>query len=96
MWISKLGSKREYVVTTEIKVNFGLFKSLELRPGDPVFLASGALAPEVVLSVYPQDAVHILGIVSDKELFTKVGLCKAKAKVLFIVNDIVKVEFTYT
>lgn len=96
MKFSKIFVKKEYTVTSEMEVEPHILAELALRPGDDVVLENTPASVRVVVKVKDNKGeLQMLGTINNKELSNKVSEDKAKAQILYALNNTVKLELHY-
>jgi hypothetical protein len=93
MKFSNTFKKKEYSITSDIKVDAVLLAQLDLKPSEPLFLEN---TPEGDGVVVKAKGDHVLGTIVDRELSYKVKLGLARALVLYVMGTTVKVELSYS
>lgn len=97
MKFSKVFVKKEYTVTSELDVDPQLFATMDLRPGDEVFLENTPASLRVLVKVKDSKGeLQTLGTINNKELANKLSEGKAQAQILYAVNYTVKLELSYS
>ncbi|AWH85496.1 hypothetical protein HYN59_10365 [Flavobacterium album] len=88
--------EKEYFITANLKVPVDTIKACGIEEGEAVTLQpSGDMVTINVTATGTSWTPVQLGSVSDYELYSKVSLGRAKAKIFAINGDVVTIEFKY-